>query len=269
VEVLFNEFAATLPAPLAARLRAADSPGTTIDWMFAGAVYRAVADDPFLAAQFLARIETNPREAGMAMASALASKQEPPPRDAAWHRRDRLGLTLQLGVAALVLIGRFMLFMALAALIQPPMTPITPSTVLPVMLGLDLFQAARDGGLANSPWLALAVVWVGVEALAVPHLLEFLRQLPARLQRNPPPLSWRIDTFFVLWYMQAMIPLLIVEAALFLAMGRMAIMETPSLIQSATLIGLGLTGAAALGLALGLARSTLRLGTVGSGPRSC
>src|SRR5262245_4327043 len=95
VELLLADFGATLPAPLATRLRAADSPSTAIDWLFAGAVYRAVAHDPYLVTQFLALIGSDPRAAGVAMAMALASKQEPPPRDAAWHHRDWVGLLLQ------------------------------------------------------------------------------------------------------------------------------------------------------------------------------
>ena len=92
VDLLLEDLAAAVPAPLAAPLRAADSPGTALDWLFAGAVYLAVADDPYLAGRFLVLVADDPRAAGLAMATALASKQEPPPRSAAWHRRDRLGL---------------------------------------------------------------------------------------------------------------------------------------------------------------------------------
>jgi hypothetical protein len=200
VELLLSEFAASLPGPLAAKVRSTDCPGTALDWLAAAAVHRAVAHDPVFSQKFLELVETDPSAAGQAMATALAAKQEPPPRDAAWHRRDRLGLFLQLAAAALVLAGRFALFAALARVIG---FPVMPGDIVRVMSGLGLLDAARVGGLVPSLWLTVALVWAGLEATAVPRALEALRRLPATLRHNPPPLSWRVDAFHVVWYLQA------------------------------------------------------------------
>src|SRR3954454_11122418 len=102
-EVLIDEVAASLPSPLAARLKAIPTVGQAQDWIAAGAVYSLVANDPYLARRFLDELDSNPRQAGLALAKTYASRMEPPPRDARWHSLDRWGLLLQLVVAGLIL----------------------------------------------------------------------------------------------------------------------------------------------------------------------
>jgi hypothetical protein len=261
VEVLLAEFAAAMPEPLAARLRAADSPGTAIDLMFAAAVYRAVAGDPHLTRTFLTMVGSNPRAAGVALATALASKQEPPTRDTGWHRRDWAGLVLQLVAACLVLLFRCLLVVVAAAVLRPIEATAILRSRLPDLIGPELFSGIPTGDLPASVILALAAVWLGLEAVAAPRLFESLRQLPARRRGLPPPLAWRADAFHVVWYVQASGALLLVDAGLFVLLRRMAILETASVIRWSAIAGLGLAAAVALGLVLGLARSTLRLGT--------
>lgn len=214
VDIVLDDLAATMPAPLAVRIGAADSPGTAVDWLFAGAVYRTVADDPYLASQFLTLVGDDPRAAGVALVRALASKQEPPPRDAAWHRCDHLGLWFQLGAAAIVLAARVALFVALASLIRPPATPPAQAELARTMCGIALFEAGQSGGPKALVWLTFAVVWAGLEASRAPRLLETLRRLPAKLRGAPAPLSWRADTFEVLWRVQTGLVFIVVLAAL-------------------------------------------------------
>jgi hypothetical protein len=261
VEVLLAEFGATLPEPFAARVRTADSPGTAIDWMFAAAVYRAVADDPFLAKQFLARVDSDPRAVGIAMATALASKQEPPRRDAAWHHVDWAGLFLQLSAAAIILVARWLLLIPLASLVRPSVMTASLTSNMGEWFGPGRLTGLRASEVTVSILLTMAAVWLCLEAVVVPRLLEWLRQLPARRRGFPPPLAWRTDTFYVLRYVQAMAVLLVVEAALFITLGRMAFFSTLSVIHWTTVIGMALVGAGALGLAVDLARATLSLGT--------
>ncbi len=253
VDVLLADFAQALPELFASRVRTAGTTMTAMDLMFAAAVYRAVADDPFLAREFLARVDADPRAAGLALARALAAKQEPPPRDAAWHRRDCLGLMLQIVAVVLIVLGRYALFVFLAAPIGPPATPITQSSVLPVMLGLDLFRKASQVGSKESMWLTLAVAWTALEASAVPHLLEFLRRLPAVMRREPPPLPWRIDAFHVVWYAQTVDVEFLALAALCRAL---ALSPGP---QLTPLLWTLLMPAAAIALALLPARDPVRL----------
>lgn len=214
VEVLLEDLAATMPAPLAARVRAGKSPGTAVDWLAAGAVYRAVAHDRYLAGQFLKLVDDNPRAAGVALAWALASKHEPPPRDAAWHRRDRLGLVLQFLAAALVLVARLALFVKLASSIRPAATSLRGADILPSLYGLRLCEIGQGGGLVSMVWLPIALVWAGLEVAYSPQLLEQLRRLPARLRGQPPPLPWRADAFLVVWSAQAVLVYFIVLTAL-------------------------------------------------------
>jgi hypothetical protein len=208
VELLLSEFADTLPGPLAVKVRTADLPGTMTDWFFAASVYGAVAHDPVLAARFLEMVDSDPREAGLALATVLASKQDPPPRNAAEHLCDILGLTLQLGAAGCVLCSRLVLFFALASLIRSPAATLAPISVFPTLYGLGLVALAQQGGIPAARWLTLAAAWVGLEALQGPRLLEALRRLPARLTGVTVLLPRRAEAFDVVWRLQSLLALL-------------------------------------------------------------
>src|SRR6266542_887348 len=99
-EVLLTELGATLPAPLAARLKTATTVGQVQDLLAAGALYEWVATDAFAAGQYLREVEQHPQQAGLALGKAIAARHEPPERDPSWHRRDYLGQAFQFAVAA-------------------------------------------------------------------------------------------------------------------------------------------------------------------------
>src|SRR5947209_1368337 len=84
----------------------------------------------------------------------------PPAPRAAWHRRDRLGLALQLGAASVVLLVRLALFVYLAPMIRHAAPPLTRADALPALFGLDLASAAQGAGLGAAGWLAVALAWV-------------------------------------------------------------------------------------------------------------
>jgi hypothetical protein len=265
VEVLLAEFAAALPEPFAARVRAANNPGTAMDWMFAGAVYRAAAYDPYLAAQFLARIDADPRAAGLAMTKALASKQEPPLRDAAWHRRDWAGLILQLSAAAIIFFAGRLLLILIASLINPFMAKTTLTSIRANWVGPDLLPDLRAIELIVSILLTIAVLWLSLELVVVPRLLELLRQLPARWRGFSPPLAWRIDAFYVLWCAQSMVALLLVEAVVFRTLAQRLIEPVSCRWAESSLAVVAFIGVIAIGLAVSQVRPVVRLGTQGPG----
>jgi hypothetical protein len=73
------------------------------------------------------------------------------------------------------------------------------------LVGLDLFTAQVTPGLAAAALLDLVALWFGLEAVLAPRIMEMMRQLPARRQGHPPPLNWRVDAFYVVWFVQATI----------------------------------------------------------------
>jgi hypothetical protein len=260
IDVLIAELAQALPRPLADRLAAGDCQGAIPDWLIDAAVYRSIAQDPSLARRFLLELESGPGKAGLALARAFAWTMEPPPRDAGWFRRDLLGMILQLGLAAAVLVTRCVLFLVMAALLGAE-TGWSLDSLPRGLLGLDLLASAREGGLFACAMLDLAVLWLGVEAVGVPRLLESMRQRPARRSGLPPPLAWRTDTFYVLWFLQAASLQVIFGIALGMALRRSAFTALPSLSCWTGLIGIALTGLVAFRLVLGMMWSTFRLGT--------
>jgi hypothetical protein len=267
IEVLISDLATALPRPLADRIQAESCTGSFSDWLFAAAVCRSIADDPSLARRFLVELESGPAKAGLALARALAWKMEPPPRDAAWFRRDLLGMILQLALAALVLLMRCVLFLGLAAPLGAE--PGWSIVCLPRgLLGLDILANAAEDGLFTCAMLDLAVLWLGFEAAVAPRLFESMRQLPARRRGLPPPLAWRTDTFYVLWSLQATILQAVFGTVLGLTLFRTAL-TPPSLPNHwASLVGIGLTEVVALCLALCGMRKVFCLGTgkLGQGP---
>lgn len=204
-EVLIAEVTAGLPPPVAERLRGASDIGSLLDWLGAGAVYAWIADDPFLREQFLHELKQGPSRAGLALARALAARMEPPPRDVAWHERDRAGLVLQMIVAVLLLSGRAFLFAWLAAPARDGLCDVTSlDELLRGLVGADLFRGAEGHFYP----FAIFLLWLVGEAALGPRLLEEARCLPARLHQKPPPLPWRAEVFSVFWTFQALALLL-------------------------------------------------------------
>jgi hypothetical protein len=108
-ELLLEEVAAALPPEVAVRMRACPSVGLIQDWLAAGAVYSWLANDPYLSRRFLSEVGDQPKLPALALVAAVASRMEPPPQEAAWHRRDYLGLVLQLAATCAFLLCRSLL----------------------------------------------------------------------------------------------------------------------------------------------------------------
>jgi len=175
-EILIKEVEASLPRELCHRLREAATLTEVNDWIAAGALFRWVARDPYLSRIFLEGILVNPRDAGMILARAIASRMEPPERNARWRRLDCIGILFQSAFALLTLFARVAL-----------------------MSVLSFHKVA--------PCLQVGIlgIWMALETTLAPGILEYLRQTPALRLGLPPPLSWRSDTFHVFWFLQELL----------------------------------------------------------------
>jgi hypothetical protein len=266
-EVLIDEVAAPLPAPLAARLRAMPTVGQVQDWIAAGAVYSLVADDPYLARRFLEELDSNPRLANLALAKAYASRMEPPPRDARWYRMDRWGLFLQVVVATLILLARGLLFGLLGRCVARAPVPLDRVVWLRSLLGLDLIAESPAVGPLTLAALAGAALWLGWEAIIGARIMEDARQLPARWRSLPPPLSWRADGFYLVWYGQAVGLLALVVARCFMLLGETVIATDSFAVAWSVAIAIGVSLIATIGAVARSVRATLSLGTKALGRR--
>jgi hypothetical protein len=260
-EVLIAEVAASLPAPLAARLQKAPTVAVVHEWLAAGAVYKTVAGDPHLVKQFLDELGDSPGQAGLAVARAFAARLEPPPRDAAWHRRDRLGLALQLILVVVLVAVRGLLFHAAGAVALASSGVWGWSLLPPEMDGLATVLGGTAGGLAAALLLGGAAVWLGLEAALAPGLLERARQLPARLQGSPPPLAWRADTFGAAWLLQATVLFGVVSIRLGSVLVRVVGLADSSAVEWSAALAFVVLFAGLLGMIGKQARSLLKLGT--------
>jgi hypothetical protein len=115
-EVLAGDVAASLPAPLARRMQESESIADLNDWLAAGAMYRWISNDAYLRKILLDEVTRDPKQAGMALAKAVAMRMEPPPREDRWEQCDRTGLLLQLAVAWAFFLCRNVLFYVLGGL---------------------------------------------------------------------------------------------------------------------------------------------------------
>ncbi len=205
-EVIAEEIAASLPTPVAERLRTASNLAELHHWLAAGAIYRTIQhdNDPELAKRFLDHVASNPAQAVLAYGQAMAEQMAPGLRDRRWHRMDYLGLALQLAAAAVVLLARGIILTALSWWLRGPGTP--PTLLAGVLEALAWpprafggFPRTLSGGLGP----AIAALLLALEAACAPFLFEALRRLPARIAHITAPLAWRTDTFYLLWFAQA------------------------------------------------------------------
>lgn len=202
-ELLIHEIAASLPSEVATRMYAAPMLEEAQAWIAAGAIYNSLADEPYLASEFLKQVADDPRQAGLALARAYSHRMEPPPRDLSWHVRDRLGQALQLTVGVGTLLCRVVVFLLLGWYAHGNLPAITPP---------ELAQGLAAGSLLRgegSHWkksvaLALGTIWLSLEALVAPLAMEKVRRFPALRNGLPPPLAWRASTFLLLWRSQAL-----------------------------------------------------------------
>ncbi len=213
-EILVQEAAASLPSELRTRMEAEPSVERVMDWLGAAAVARWIRNDPVAKRTFLQEVSADPATAGLALARGLAARMEPPTRDAAWQRADRVGLVWQLLFAVGVLLLRIVLFAALSWVggLSPFISP--EMRVLSAFgLGLVIFSPLES--LLGVVLTACAGVWLLGEAFLVPPLMERVRQAPARRKGLAPPLSWRVDAFEIVWRGQAVGWMTILASRLF------------------------------------------------------
>jgi hypothetical protein len=203
-EVLIAEVAASLPSPLANRLRSAASVDRLQDWLAAAALYPLVAHDPRLAKRYLAELGENPREANQALLRAHAAHAQAPRRDATWYWRDLLGACYQVSYALFMLLVRGLLFGALACWAGLTTAAWSdPALYLRGLLGWDLLAGTVTDPTYTILALGAAGLWLGKEAIGGTEIMETLRQRPARRAQLSLPVTWRADTFYLLWYAQS------------------------------------------------------------------
>jgi hypothetical protein len=212
------------------------------DWIAAGAMHRWI-EDPSLRRTFVNELQRDPRRAGLALAKSIAAKMEPPSREAAWYRADRMGLALQLTLIAWVLGCRGIAISLLSYCASGFQLPVSwPALMFASLLDYPLLFADAGRGLLFPAILLCAASWHAVEAKWTPRWMENTRQWPSRRKGLMPPLSWRLDTFESAWFLQSAALCLAVSAAASRALIQ-TVLTDPSIwtMAGATLIFLGLT----------------------------
>ncbi|MCX6623657.1 MAG: hypothetical protein NTY38_21835 [Acidobacteria bacterium] len=203
IDVLIGDIAESLPPELAAIMESTTSPGEVTDWIAAGAMYRWI-EEPNLRGTFVNELKRDPKRAGLALAKAVAAKMEPPPREEAWRRADRMGLALQLTLVTVVIGCRGIAISLLSYFASGFESPVSwLALMFASLLDYPLLFADAGRGLLLPAVLLCAAVWHAIEAKSVPHWMEHARQWPSRRKGLMPPLSWRLDTFQRAWFLQS------------------------------------------------------------------
>jgi hypothetical protein len=202
VEPILEALADQLPVGIREQLRASGSLDDVEGGLAAGAVFELLADEPDLQRRLLQQLALpgcRPREVALALARAYGDLHFPPTQTAKWKLLDFQGLGLQLATAAAIWIIRGLLFCHLAERAGCLPMDWTWHDMLLFSTGLML----SAGKLAATKWLfavfAFVTAWMGFEAFWAPRLLETVRRLPAISESEPPPVSWRADTFTWVW----------------------------------------------------------------------
>jgi len=147
-------------------------------------------------------VARQPGQAASALVKALVARMEPPPRSREWHLLDWMGMVFQMVVVGAVLAARCLLGLALSgALPNPPGFHIL-SPLSGLLSGSPTAETPAAALVAALALLA-AAVWFAAEAAVLPLVLEHLRRFPALRRSEAPPLAWRTDTFYLVWFGQA------------------------------------------------------------------
>ena len=195
-EILLRDVTARLPRELQLRAAKAQMWNDVSGWLVLGAVMDLVNGDDHLRSELLRGLAepVRPTSIVMSLASAIGRRAVPPPRSIAWRRVDVLGAALELLLAALLVMVRCILISLLYGSYAAAWWPL--ASVTPTGWRFGLRWIAALGGV---------LCWTSLEMGVGVWLLEHVRRLPARCVHLPPPLSWRLDLFHVLWLAQSLV----------------------------------------------------------------
>jgi hypothetical protein len=205
-EILLRERLARLPAQVAERMLASQTPAQVDGWLAAGAVYELVAENHVLASQYLDQLSRgNPNRAALALAQAYADQVLIPHRSSPWYRADALGIGLQVLAAIFLLFLRTIAWIATAYFCAAPSNANDPApwSLLGEICGGPVFTTPLKAGLLTDVLLATMVVWLCAEAVLGPRLMEAARRWPFRWTRQTLPDASRLEPLYVVWYMQS------------------------------------------------------------------
>jgi hypothetical protein len=205
-EILLRERLARLPAQVAERMLASQTPAQVDGWLAAGVVFDLVADDRVLAAQYLDQLSRgNPQRAALALAQAYADQVLIPRRSLPWYRADALGLGLQVLAAIFLLFLRTIAWIATAYFCAAPSNTAGPDpwSLFGEIYGAPVFATPLQAGLLTDVLLATMVLWLCAEAVLGPRLMEAARRWPFRWTRQSLPDASRLELLYVVWYMQS------------------------------------------------------------------
>lgn len=201
-EVLAEEVAASLPPPLAAKLRSANSLGELHEWLAAAAIYRTAEGEPTMLDSLMRELDAdpNPGRAVSAYIKAMVERELARLHDKRWRSLDLLGVLLGLPAVAAVLLARCVLLVFASTLVSQPINlPLAPMVTLWPAAVLSVAPTNYTGAAL----LSVAILWFTLEGIGVPFAFEYLRRLPARRARALAPVLSRTDAFYIAWLAHA------------------------------------------------------------------
>lgn len=190
-ELLIEEVSASLPTEIVQRMKTSSQVSQLHDWFAVAGLHRWVSSQPDVARDFLAQLAGQPREAGLALASALARRIEVPPPQPLAREFDLWGAAWQsVGVIVFSLLRVWVVVLIIARLTQQP------STWTGVAEGCLLL--VRGEWLTHSLLEAIAgcvVVagWLCVEGALAPRVIDFIRELPYEGTNVPYHRGWNME----------------------------------------------------------------------------
>jgi hypothetical protein len=198
-KAILENFGADYPEQLRHPLMAFSTLEEARPWLSACGVFNLIKDDEYVTNHFLAEVGNDPKSVSSSYLNSMARRVEPPPRDHEWKRRDKFGLWLQLIAIALLLFARTGLFTCVGAVLtSSPIGPVL-AALFRNLVGVDVVTLEYQI-TANALWMmTVPIGWLAVEAGCCRWILERVRQFPARRGDVPPPVSWRIESLYVVW----------------------------------------------------------------------
>lgn len=175
-ELFIEEIGASLPSEILQRIKSANQVGQLHDWFAAAGLYRWISSQPDVARDFLAQLGGQPREAGLALATALARKIEIPPPQPLAREFDLWGAAWQsVGILGLSVLRAWAVVMIIAWLTQHPRTWAGAAESFLMLVRGDWLTHSLLEGLAGC---VVVAGWLCVEGALAPRVIDFIRELP-------------------------------------------------------------------------------------------